>query len=78
MSLFDLLPSVLDITTAVMVNKIERGNIGQLFLGILLPAWVFRYHIHRRRREWLKLTPNEQLWRQHLANKQNRREMYPL
>lgn len=78
MTVIDLLPSVLDIVTSFMVNKIERGNVGQLFLGILLPAWIFRYHIHKRRRAWLRLRPNEQVRRQQLANKLNRREMYPL
>ncbi len=78
MFLYDLLPLALDIVTAFMVNKIERGNIGELFLGILLPAWIVRYHIHKRRREWLRLKPDEQVRRQQLANKQCRREMYPL
>lgn len=78
MILIDLFPLALDTVTTLMVNKIERGNVGQLFLGILLPAWIFRYHIHKRRRVWLRLTPDEQVRRQQLADKQSRREMYPL
>lgn len=78
MILLDLLPLALDVMTSFMVNKIERGNVGQLFLGILLPAWIFRYQTHKRRRLWLRLPPNEQVRRQQLANKLSKREMYPL
>jgi hypothetical protein len=79
MIIVDLLPSITELVTTVLVNKIERGNIVLLFPAVLAACWIGRVRLRNRQRRWLRLSSAEQLRRQQLANMTGRRnELYPL
>lgn len=75
----ELLQPAMDTLSMIMVNKVERGNILLLFPILLAACWWDRVRTHKRKREWLRLDPWEQVRRQRIANMTGRRhEQYPL
>lgn len=79
MLLLDLLPPISEAFTVFIVNKAERGNTLVLMPMALALCWAYQARLQYRKRKWMRLSANEQLWRQHVANKQGRRnEPYPL
>jgi hypothetical protein len=79
MFILELLPPVTDIFTNVMVNKIERGNVLLFFPMLLAASWLNQVRLYHRQRRWLRLSADEQVRRQSIANMTDRRhEMYPI